>query len=151
MDVTLVGIRYNRGMATHETFEHTADIGLRVRAADLDQLMAEAAVGLVAVIVANPAAIRPGEHGHFTIPGERPDDLLHDWLTQLLVTLDTRHLVFARFEVRHQPGGLAAQAWGERLDPQRHKLGMEVKAVTYHRLMVEPTADGWLAEVILDL
>jgi SHS2 domain-containing protein len=135
----------------HETFEHTADIGLRVRAASIEQLMAEAAEALMAVIVFNPAEIRPRESQRFTIPGDRDDDLLHDWLAQLVFTFDTRHLVFSRFEVQRQPDGLAAQAWGERLDPERHELGMEVKAVTYHELKVEPTADGWLAEVILDL
>ncbi len=135
----------------HETFEHTADIGLRVRAASLEQLMSEAAEALTAVIILNPEEIRPLETLSFTIPGDREDDLLHDWLAQLVFTLDTQHLVFSRFEVQRQSGGLAAQAWGERLDPQRHALGMEVKAVTYHELKVEPTADGWLAEVILDL
>ena len=37
------------------------------------------------------------------------------------------------------------------LDPARHSLGNEVKAITYHGLRVEPTADGWLAEVIVDI
>jgi SHS2 domain-containing protein len=42
-------------------------------------------------------------------------------------------------------------AWGEPLDRNRHALAHEVKAITYHRLKVEPTDDGWLAEVIVDI
>ncbi len=48
-------------------------------------------------------------------------------------------------------GGLEAAAWGEPMDPSRHELNHEVKAITYHGLKVEQTADGWLAEVIVDI
>ena len=135
----------------HETFEHTADIGLRIRACDLNGLMEEAAEALFALIVTNPHQIQELQRMEFRVPGERPDDLLHDWLSQLLYTLDTRHMVFSRFKVSCRPDGLVAEAWGERLDPQRHELGMEVKAITYHGLRVEPDAGQWLAEVIVDL
>ena len=39
----------------------------------------------------------------------------------------------------------------EPIDPARHMLSHEVKAITYHELKVEPTDDGWLAEVIVDI
>ena len=39
----------------------------------------------------------------------------------------------------------------EPFDPDRHSLCHEVKAITYHELKVVPTADGWLAEVIVDI
>ncbi len=47
--------------------------------------------------------------------------------------------------------GLTGVAWGEPLDHTRHELAHEVKAITYHGLRVERTADGWLAEVIVDI
>jgi SHS2 domain-containing protein len=59
--------------------------------------------------------------------------------------------VFGRFEIRVSADGLAGTAWGEPLDPDRHELGHEVKAITYHGLRVEPEAGGWLAEVIVDI
>jgi SHS2 domain-containing protein len=37
----------------HETFEHTADLGLRIRAADLDTLFVEAAQALFGMSAAN--------------------------------------------------------------------------------------------------
>ena len=60
-------------------------------------------------------------------------------------------MIFAKFEMHVRPDGLTARAWGELLDPARHALSREVKAVTYHDLIVEPTAAGWLAEVIVDI
>ena len=47
--------------------------------------------------------------------------------------------------------GLEGEAWGEPMDPARHEPNHEVKAITYHGLKVEKTADGWLAEVIVDI
>ena len=60
-------------------------------------------------------------------------------------------MLFSRFEVKVRPDGLTAAAWGEELDRERHELGHEVKAITYHGLKVEETANGWLAELIVDI
>jgi len=56
-----------------------------------------------------------------------------------------------KFEVLIDESGLKAVAWGEPLEPERHGRSHEVKAITYHELKVERTADGWLAEVIVDI
>lgn len=135
----------------YETFEHTADVGLRMRASDLDGLFEEAARALFAVIVANPEAIRPVQQVTIQLSGSRLDDLLFDWLAELLYLLDTRHLLFHQFEVHVNDTSLTATAHGEPIDPNRHTLAQEVKAITYHGLKVEPAGNAWLAEVIVDL
>ncbi|MHB1036104.1 MAG: archease [Pirellulales bacterium] len=135
----------------YERFEHTADIGLRIRAGDLDSLFAEAARAMFSVIVANLADVRPVLSLSFTIEGQKYDDLLLDWLAELLSTFDARRVLLAEFDVRIDASGLKATARGEPLDPSRHRLEEEIKAVTYHRLKVERQADGWLAEVLVDV
>jgi SHS2 domain-containing protein len=40
---------------------------------------------------------------------------------------------------------------GEPLDTQRHRMGREVKAITYHGLWVRQAQDHWEAEVIVDV
>jgi SHS2 domain-containing protein len=134
-----------------ELFEHTADLGLRVRAPDLDTLFAEAAACLFSAVVEDPAAVRPEAEHAFELAGTDREYLLFDWLRELLYRFDADHLVFGRFEVRVRDDGLSAKAWGEPLDPARHVLSHEVKAITYHELKVEQTPDGWLAEVIVDI
>jgi len=135
----------------YETFDHTADLGLRVRADDLDTLFADAARALFSVLVANPESVRPVEEISFELQGERRDDLLFDWLAELLYTFESRRVLLATFAVTVRDDGLTATARGEPIDPQRHRLDMEVKAITYHGLKVEPEGAGWLAEVIVDL
>jgi SHS2 domain-containing protein len=135
----------------HETFEHTADLGLRIRAPDLDTLFGEAAQALFAAIVENLDAVEARQHIDVQLTGTDRSYLFFDWLNELLFQFDTAHLVFGQFEVHIRDGQLQGKALGEPLDRSRHLLSHEVKAITYHGLRVEQTPDGWLAEVIVDI
>ncbi len=134
----------------YETFEHTADLGLRIRADDLRGLFEEAARGLFSVIVTNLGDVRPVDEVAFKIEGTEHDELLRDWLAELLYAFHGRHLLLAQFDVRLDQAGLTATARGEPVDLDRHEIDAELKAVTYHGLKVEQQQDGWLAEVIVD-
>jgi SHS2 domain-containing protein len=129
----------------YELFEHTADLGLRVTAPTLNALFADAARGLFAMIVEDPDTIRPDGIETVTLAGTDREYLLFDWLKHLLC------LVFAIFDVAVSDVGLTATVYGEPFTAGKHAPGREVKAITYHELKVEPTADGWQAEVIVDI
>ena len=134
-----------------ETFEHTADLRLRICAPDLDTLFADAAQALFSVIVEDQATIEPRQKIEVQLPGGEREYLLFDWLSELLYHFDAEHLLLGKFEVQVTDSGLRGTAWGEPLDRSRHVLAHEVKAITYHRLCVEQTPDGWVAEVIVDI
>jgi SHS2 domain-containing protein len=134
-----------------ETFEHTADLGLRIRAGDWKGLLEEAARAMFSVIVANLDGVRPVEEFVVRVNAAQPDDLLHDWLSELLFRFDTQRLLLCQFDVQAADGSLIATVRGEPIDERRHQLGMEIKAITYHGLKVEHNATGWLAEVIVDI
>lgn len=135
----------------YEVFEHTADLGLRVRAGSLDELFADAGRGFFQMLVSNLDAVEPRERVVFAIDGASPDFLLFDWLNELLYTFESRRLLLSKFEVRVDDAGLHGVALGEPMDPERHRMEHEVKAITYHGLKVEQTDRGWLAEVIVDI
>jgi SHS2 domain-containing protein len=134
-----------------ETFDHTADLGLRIRSADLNTLFAEAATALFSTIVEDMASVAPRQAISIELAHDDREYLLFDWLKTLLYHFDAEHILFSRFEVQIDETGLKATAWGEPLDRERHELAHEVKAITYHGLRVEQTADGYLAEVIVDI
>jgi SHS2 domain-containing protein len=135
----------------YETFDHTADLGLRIRAPDLRTLFAEAGMALFAAIVEDLHTVEPRQRVDIQWTETDRDLLLFDWLKELLYRFDTEHLLFGRFEVQVNEAGLSGSAWGEPVDPARHHLLHELKAITYHGLRVEQTAEGWLAEVIVDI
>jgi SHS2 domain-containing protein len=135
----------------YELFEHTADLGLRAAAPDLGTLFADMAKCLFSAVVEDLDAVKPETAVAIEVVGTDREFLLFDWLKELLYRFETDHMLFGRFEVRVRDDGLTATVWGEPSDPDRHALSREVKAITYHELKVVPTADGWLAEVIVDI
>jgi SHS2 domain-containing protein len=140
-------------MGRAETFEHTADLGLRIVGDDLADLFETAAAGLFDVIVANRELVRVAETEAVSLAAESPDDLLVLWLNELIFRCETRHRLYARFELKIDDAGhrLEATIGGEPIDRTRHVLDHEVKAATRHGLCVRREPEGWLAEVILDI
>ncbi|MBX9580554.1 MAG: archease [Gemmataceae bacterium] len=135
----------------YELFEHTADLGLRAAAPTLDGLFVEMAAALLAAMVENPESVRPETAATIEIAGADREYLLFDWLKELLYRFDADHMLYSRYEARVGPDGLSATVHGEPIDPARHLLNHEVKAITYHGLKVEQMPDGWQAEVIVDI
>ena len=133
----------------YETFDHTADIGVRVSAETLPELFADAAAGLFSLITEHEPPPEPSGSRSFSISGSDPSYLLFDWLAELLFLFDTAHLALYDFDVKFSEHGLDATASVWPLDPTDVKR--EVKAITYHRLAVEEREDGWMAEYIVDI
>jgi SHS2 domain-containing protein len=134
-----------------ETFDHTADLGLRIRAADVNSLFAEAGRALLSVIVSDPDSVEPREELTLHVAGRDIEYLFVDWLDELLFLFESKHFLALVFETVIDDTGLSATVRGETCDLARHALAHEVKAVTYHGLAVKQAPDGWRAEVILDI
>jgi SHS2 domain-containing protein len=135
-----------------EVFEHTADLGIRVRAPDRETLLAEAARALFSLLVVNLGTVRAVQERQIVLDGQDDDGLLlFDWLSELLYLFETEHILLSEFVVHFAEPGVHAVCRGEPVDRARHELDHEVKAITYHGLTVRPEPAGWLAEVIVDI
>jgi len=134
--------------------DHTADIAVEIAAGSLGDLFAEALVAF-AEVVTEPARIEERLVRHFELAAPGPDLLLVDWLTELLYAFESEGLLFRRAEVdvAAAAGGfrLVADAHGEPRDDARHPIKVLVKAVTYHGLVIEETAQGFRARVVFDI
>jgi SHS2 domain-containing protein len=140
-------------MGRSETFEHTADLGLRIFATDLPDLFRTAGEALFDVIVANRGDVQVVETELVSLKAESTEDLLIEWLNELIFRSETRHRLYTRFDVALDEGGrqLEATIGGEAIDRGRHVLDHEVKAATRHELLVRQVDGGWVAEVIVDI
>ncbi|HEX5102812.1 MAG TPA: archease, partial [Pirellulaceae bacterium] len=108
--------------------------------------------GLLTMLVANPAAVRPVQTKAIELTAGEPSYLLFDWLTELLFAFESDKLLLCEFDVQVAGGKLTATCRGEPMDPSRHEMDHEVKAITYHGLTVEQRADRtWQADVIVDI
>jgi SHS2 domain-containing protein len=138
-------------VAEYELLEHTADTGFRVRAASLEELFARAAEALVSIAV-DTARAEARERRTVECAGEPVEELLVNWLSEVLWLLEGERFLPTRFERLSVAGGVARGAVrGEPRDDQRHPPRIVVKAVTYHQLAVRAHNGGWEAEVFLDI
>ena len=135
-----------------ELLEHTADIGIRARGASLEEVFEHASEGLAEVMGARaPGPPESGEVVAVEVAADDPGGLLVDWLNEVLWLREVRDAVVAGVRVERVGEGTASgavvlAAGGAAVD------GTFVKAVTYHRLRVEPDpGGGWVAEVYLDV
>ena len=134
-----------------EILEHTADIGFRARGSTVAGLFESSALAMCS-ISAELVNVRPRLEYPLAALGEDYESLLVNWLSEILYWTDGRQLALREFRVSHiEPTAVRGVARGEPRDPQRHPARVIVKAVTYHQLKVLEEADGWMAEVYLDI
>ena len=138
-----------------ETFDHTADLGLRVFGDSLNDLFAEAAVGLTSLIVAEVGSVEASQRRTLEITSPDLEYLYFDWLSELLFLFESEGWLTASASVEVTGNSLRVVAQGEVFCEERHRRSHEVKAVTYHALsVVQQERDGrpfWTAEVIVDI
>lgn len=131
--------------------EHTADAGFEVTAPTLPLLFERAALALVA-LMADVTDVADAEHADVTVSAPARDELLHGFLSAVLLEVVVRHLLPASVDVTALGDGVvSARLGGIRIDRTPDALYQEVKAVTWHQLAVESRAGGFWARVIVDL
>lgn len=134
-----------------ELLDHPADIGFRARRATAEELFGNCARALVSIIL-DPAEIRPIQAIDVPAEGGDRESLLVNWLNEVLYHVDGRRIALSEFEIsRINDTRVECTARGEPRDRERHPSRLSVKAVTYHQLKIANTADGWVADVFVDI
>src|SRR5688572_24872516 len=129
-----------------EEISHTADWSARVWADDLPFLFVEAARAMNSlsgtVIGAGPRVTR-------TFGAEGPDveSLLVAFLSELVYYHAQEHLTFDVFDLRVAAQWLKAEMEGATIET----VEKAIKAVTYHNLKIEKTAEGFETTIVFDV
>lgn len=131
----------------YEELAHTADVGMRVRAPTPAALFACAARSLVALAGAAPG--EPSEQRQVSVEAVDAESLLVEWLNEMLYLCESTGAVVADVLVTAwTPTKIVAEV---RLAPPAIPPRGAIKAVTYHRLRLTETPEGWLAEYYVDV
>jgi len=133
-----------------EEITHTADWALRVWASDLKGLFVEAAQGMYVLLGAQTAK---GPHVKRTFAAEAQDaeSLLVAFLSELVYAAEQERLAFASFRVRtlERSDGWTLEA--EMSGAPLVSLTKAIKAVTFHNLQIQQTAQGYEVEIVFDV
>jgi SHS2 domain-containing protein len=132
-----------------------ADVGFTASGPTLDECFQAAAEATLASMVADPGSVKPRERRAVHVEHEDRELGLLRFLEELIFYKDAEGLFLratqVRVEQREGRWSIDAVLQGEPIDPSRHELTGDVKAVTVHRLRVEPIDSGWRATVVLDV
>jgi len=135
----------------YEIIEHTADIGVRVRGKDLKELFKNAGLSLFK-ISSRKQFTKNKKHTTIIIKlkAESIEELFINWLNELLSLSSAKGLIFHNLRIDSlRENTLQAHCIGS--DIGNYIINTEIKAATYHQLKINESADGWQAEVILDV
>lgn len=126
---------------------HTADWELEVWAPDLPTLLEQAARGMYALsgMQMESSEIRQRT---LQLEGADAESLLVRFLAELLWMEEDENLGFDQFTIRVSPGyKMEAELKGSPIV----KVDKEIKAVTYHNLVIQTTSQGLRTRIVFDV
>lgn len=117
----------------YKLLEHTADALVEAHGRNLGERFGNAAYAMFDLMT-DVSKVKPKGELDITLTAESREQLLVDFLQELLFLHETEGLVFSKFEVKTDGKSLEALVWGEKFDENKHSKHAVVKAITYHML-----------------
>lgn len=143
--------------------KHTADVLFEVEATSLNKLFEDAGKAVMATM-AELKTVKPRIKKTVNLTSDKVEDLLYNFLSELVYLKDSEYLLFSEFKVNietievkkingeyNHEYDLMSELKGEKIDAKKHKLGVDVKAITMHMFTVEKRGKKWFAKVLLDV
>ncbi len=126
--------------------EHTADWELEVWAPNLAELFSQAAKGMLSLSGMQLAA-EPRIEREINLQAFDDESLLVAFLSELLYLGELHHLGFDQYEIQVERQQLSAQLTGAPIQ----SIEKEIKAVTFHRLVIHTDAHGLSTRLVFDV
>lgn len=138
----------------YKYLEHTADVLFQAEGKTLEELFAQCGLAVEDAQV-NIRKVKKTKKKIIKEKNNTVEKLLFDFLDDLLFYKDSEQLVFSKFEMKIKKKvdcyELACDAYGEKLNPDKHEFKVDVKAITMHMFEVKKTEKGWKAQVLIDI
>lgn len=135
----------------YTVLDHTADLGMVVRAKTLEGLFEAAALSMIHIML-KVEKISSSIISPLSIEGQDLPDLMVRWLGEILYLFEAERLIIVDANVQNlSKHGLEATVFAIPFQPQVHEVFCEIKAVTYHQVEVKKNNSHWETRVIFDL
>ncbi len=130
-----------------------ADIAYEAYGTNLNELFENAALAIFE-LSANLETVDAKEKIELELENEKLDNLLYDFLSEILFLKDSKYMVFKNVKVdikENKKYQLKAILEGETINPQKQQLENDIKAVTMHMFEVKEEKNNWKATVVVDI
>ncbi len=133
-----------------EYFDVTADIGVRVWGANINEIFENTAIAVTSLML-DPLKIGNKIVKEFFIEGNDLSSLLINWITELLIIRDSEGILFSSFDVNVSSDGrsLNAKNYGDYF--MGINLEMDIKAITYSLFKLEKLDGHYYLQFVLDI
>jgi len=127
----------------------TSDVMFEAYGKTLKEVFENAAEALFSVIC-QMDKVQPKICREIEMEADNVEELMFDWLQELIARVDIEDMFFSRFEiVEISETTLKAKIYGDRANPEIGET--VVKAVTYYGYKFEKTEQGYKVRVSLDI
>src|SRR3989344_3795290 len=129
-----------------------ADIAYDAYGKDLDELFENAALAIFE-LSAELDTVDAKQKVEFELENKKLDNLLYDFLSEILFLKDSKYMVFRNVKVAIQEGvsnKLKAVLHGDTINPKKQHLENDIKAITMHMFELKKTKDGYKARILVD-
>ena len=133
-----------------------ADIAYEAYGKDLNELFENAALAIFE-LSANLKTIDAKKKLEIKLENEKIENLLYDFLSEILFLKDSKYIVFKKVKVsikenkKGKKFQLKAILEGDTINPQKQQLENDIKAITMHMFEVKKEKNGWKATVVVDI
>lgn len=130
-----------------------ADIAYEAYGKNLNELFENAAIAIFE-LSAEIKTIDEKQKLEFELENEKMDNLLYDFLSEILFLKDSKYMVFKKVKVfvkEGKPNKLKAVLHGDTINPKKQRLENDIKAVTMHMFELKKEKSGYRARIVVDI
>jgi len=132
--------------------KHQSELAVRVVGNSQADLFANSALTLFDVMVTDDGKIECTESIPLEVEGTDRDDLMVNWVRELLYLYQGSGYLLKEFLIREVKDTLVkADVRGEKIDPDRHEIQQEIAAVASHKSRMQKTGNQWTAHLIFEI
>ena len=130
-----------------------ADIAFEAYGKSLNEMFENAALAIFE-LSADLKTVDAKQKLEFDLKNEKLDNLLYDFLSEILFLKDSKYMIFKNIKVSIAEGKinkLKAALVGDTINPQTQKLENDIKAVTMHMFELKKIRNGYQARIVVDI
>ncbi len=135
-----------------------ADVAFVAEGSTLNEMFESAGMATTNVMVKDLKTVKNKITKKISLENDSVEKILFEFLQEFVYWKDKDLLLFSDLNVsikevkdKNKKFVLTAALRGEKIDPSRHEMLVDVKAVTWHLFSVKKKGKTWSCQVVLDI
>ena len=138
---------------SYRFLDHVTDAIIEITAKNLKEAFLVAADAEINLMI-DQHTVKETDQREFSANGKDLHYLLFSWLEEIPFVLITQGFAIKRVEIdiqKNKDFKINAKAFGEQLDVKKHNFKVEIKAPTFHDMVIRQGNTGVYMKFLLDL